>query len=117
MRYLYTSWHFCIPTYRLHGTRTIRCWYGTRRAEDTSTRRFSPGACVGCASALRSRPLGLRGEPSPPEPAPRPERRAAPGGGRVGGVQRRCGAGAVWLWRGVFDRLWHESSCAAPSIV
>src|SRR5215510_1714213 len=28
-----------------------------------------------------------------------------------------CGGDAVWLWCGVFDRLWHESSCVAPSLV
>src|SRR5262245_51729923 len=107
MRYLYTSWHFCIPTYRLHGTRTVRCWCGTRTAADTSPRRFSPGVCAGCANALQSRLRGLRGGPSHGGPAPGLERPAAPGGGHVPGAPALCGGDAVSLWPVVYDTVWY----------
>jgi hypothetical protein len=96
---------------------TVRCWYGTRTAEDTSHRRFFPEACAGCANAPRSRSQGLQGVPDHQGTAPRLWLPATPERGRVGGVQRRYGGGVVWLWRGVFDRLWRESWCASPSRV
>src|SRR5262244_4221903 len=99
MRYLYTSWHFCIPTYRLHGTRTVRCWYDTRTAENTSPRRFSPGVCAGCATALRSRSRGLQAVPGHQGPAEGLQWPAALGGGRARGAPALCDNDVVWLWR------------------
>src|SRR5215831_4257219 len=103
MRYLYTSWHFCIPTYRLHGTRTVRCWCGSQTAGDTSYPRSCPIVSVGSASALQSRPRGLQAAPSHRGPAGGPQRRAAPGGDHVRGAPALCDNDVVWLWRVV----WH----------
>src|SRR5215471_11876848 len=102
MRYLYTSWHFCIPTYRLHGTRTVRCWYGTRTAADTSPRRFAPGACAGCANGLRFRLRGLQEAPAHRGPAGGPRRRVAPDGGRVQVARALCDNGGDGFSRGVW---------------
>src|SRR5215510_5870400 len=111
MRYLYTSWHFCIPTYRLHGTRTVRCWYGTRTAEDTSAPQSCPTVSVGCACALRSRPRGLLEAPGHRGPVEGPRRRVAPGGGRVRDAPARCDNDVVWLWRSVWRLVCVETSC------
>src|SRR5262245_30362292 len=101
MRYLYTSWHFCIPTYRLHGTRTVRCWYGTRTAGDTSSLRSSPTVSVGSVSGLQSRPPGLWGGASHRGPVPRPWQPAAPGGDHVRGAPALSGDDACGLWHDV----------------
>src|SRR5262249_4082521 len=45
------------------------------------------------------------------------QRCVAPSSDHVRGTPALCDGDAVWLWCGVFDRLWHESLCAAPSLV
>src|SRR5215831_7790109 len=112
MRYLYTSWHFCIPTYRLHGTRTVRCWYDNQTAEDTSPRRFSRGVCVGCANGLRARSRGRQVVPSHRGPAGEPRQPAVPGGGPARGAPARCDNGGVWLWCGVWRLVCVGTWCA-----
>src|SRR5262249_35599589 len=88
-----------------HGT--VPSSYDTRTAGDTSYLRSCPAACVGCASALRSRPPALRRGPNPPGPAPGLERPAAPGGGLARGAPPLCGGDAVSLWSVVYDTVWY----------
>src|SRR5437870_7624881 len=104
-----------IPTCRFHGARgfypspvrgTVLSWYGTRTAGGTSPRRFSPEACAGCASALRSRSRGLPEAPDHQEPAGGPRRRVAPGGSPARGARALCDNGAVWLWCVVVRLVW-----------
>src|SRR5215471_9685598 len=106
MRYLYTSWHFCIPTYRLHGTHTVRCWCDTQTGEDTSPQRSCPTASVDAVSGLRSRLRGLQAVPGHRGPAGGPRRRVAPGGGPARGARALCDNDAVWFWRVLLRIVW-----------